>query len=248
MNFQANKVSRNWINPAKVSQIAFGIRYQSHYTISDFSGSILDRVLHANRTPFGSDIFPVTQKDLFEHHLVHPANESLLRLGPQDTLLRLPIDTNDVEVVQSAAEDFENFILEPIREITNLGNILRYGFVLQLDCKTSDLLDSPINLYVPKEFSGANNLVMRFTKRLPAEEGLFKERVEDYRNVIYTIEESDKGAVRLSLDFQLYFKPALTAEDWKTRSFPKFVDQGLKHFQKEFKPWFQQFRRLSEVA
>ena len=243
-----NLISKNWIYPATITQLAFGLRYQSHYKVSDLSGTVLDQILRAKGTPFGGDLFPLTQKQMYEHFLLNPDTDALLRLAPQDTLLRLPLTTQDVGIVQNAANDFQLFILNPLQKITDLENITRFGFLLQLDCKDSDLSPSPIKSYVPGEFPDANSLNMRFTKRLKTEDGLLKQRINDYRYVIYTIEESEKGAIRLSLDYQYYFTPPLDSQDWKSKLFTDFVNQGLLYFQKEFTPWLRKHGRFREAA
>jgi hypothetical protein len=248
MSKNLSLISKDWVKPGNITQVALGLRYQSHHRVSDLSGTVIDRVLKTKGTPFGSQLFPVAQKQIYEHYLGNPDTEALLRLAPQDTLLRLPMDTQDIGIVQKAAEDFQLFVLNPLVEITELENILRFGFLLQLDCKSDDLVNPPIKSYVPKEFPDANSLSMRFTKRLKTEDGLFKKRISDYRYVIYTIEESEQGLVRLSLDYQHYFIPALDSQDWKSKPFTDFVNQGLLHFQKEFTPWLRKYGRLKEAA
>ena len=50
---------------------------------------------------------------------------------------------------------------------------------------------------------------MRFGRRVAVEEALAKKRVDDYRNVIYTVDQNESGAVHFSINYQDYFQPFL---------------------------------------
>lgn len=235
------------MSPSPISRITFGVRYEPQYTLRDRMGSVVDAILRSDGTPFSPEVFPLSTADTTEQVLLHPTDGSVLRISHQDTILQLPMDSRNLDWIHGVGEDFERFVLRPLREISRLSNILRYGVLLNLD-NVKGLKSRPIQRYVASEFQDANTLVMRFSRRLPAEEALVRKRVEDYRNAIYNLKESEDGTVAMSIDYQEYFKPPLDAKDWADKPFSKFVSRGLGYFESDFNRWFGSLAEVAEVA
>ena len=231
-----------------IRRLVFGVRYESQFAVFDRMGSVLDSVLRAKGTPFGPDIFPLSQMVPYEYILSDQESGRRLRMTQSDAILEWPVKTGNLKTVQEVADHFEVFVLAPLRNI-GVGGILRYGALLEVKkAAASSYRNPPINRYLSPEFKNANSLAIRFSKRLSSEEALAKKEVKDFRNVIYTLEQSEEGEVSVSLDYQEYFQPLLDREDWSKRPFSKFVGRGIGYFEGEFQSWLEKLIGVPEVA
>jgi hypothetical protein len=239
----ADKLSR--ISPVAIARMAFGVRYEPQFKVFDYLGELIDAILRANGTPFGPEVFPQTQTDGNERILVNPEKGHILRLNQQDTTLLWNIETRSLDDVLSLATDFHNYVLAPLRRDSGVSNILRYGMMFGLKQLTA-LKNPPLARYLANDFSASSltSLAMRFTRRLPSHEAMFRKHVDDFRNVIYVVEESEKGEVQTSVDYQEHFKPMLDEGDWNKRPFPTFAGQGLDYFESDVLKWLKSFSEV----
>ncbi|MGA8871656.1 MAG: hypothetical protein WB460_11000, partial [Candidatus Acidiferrales bacterium] len=192
---------------------------------------------------------PFNQTLPMQYRLLNPDENSELLVNSQDTILQMPVETRNASLINELGRDFQEYVLRPLRKIGGVKNIARYGLVLHFkEDKTATLDNPPIAHYLSSDFPKANTLFMRFSRRLPADEALAKKRVEDYRNVIYDLEESDTGEVRFSIDYQEYFQPSLDASEWDERPFSKFADRGTDYIEGELQRWLRTFAAAHEVA
>ena len=235
-------------SPVPIESIVFGLRYEPKYAIMDQVGSVIDAVLREEYTPFGPKTFPLCQSSSMEHKLYNTDTHDSLRITQSDTILQLGIASRDFSRINARADDFDKFIIEPLKEDCRLNHIERFGFVCRLAECGADMKTQPIVHYLQQDFPSARNLTMRFTRRLPSTDAVVKKAVGDYRNAIYTLEQDEEGNVRVSIDYQEYFKPSLDSDDWKKKSFPDFISRGLEYFDGEFGRWFNKLHSDSEVA
>ncbi len=236
------------MTPVPINRVAFGVRFEPRYTLLDTLGAVVDRILRSPGTPFGPTVFPLSTRTPNEQALLNEDTGSLLRLSQSDALLSLSLDTRMVADINPIANDFQQFVLENLRQLAKVRNIIRYGVLFELrECKASLAL-APIERYVQQDFKDARSLSLRFTRRLPSLEALAKRSVDDFRNVIYTIKESESGEVRILIDYQEYFDPHLSAKEWDKRSFPRFVERGIGYYEGEFQLWLKNFNKEDEAA
>ena len=172
-------------------------------------------------------------------------------MGSADTKISSCVHTSPMHTVSNAdylralsdrAVEFDEFILRPLREIVRLHAVARYGVLIEFRCDRTALRHPPIERYLSSEFSHpsrVNSLNMRFTRRLAADVALVKRGVEDFRNVIYTLQEDDDGKITVAIDYQEYFNPFLSVEERGKRTFPKFVWQAESYFRGEFYKWLE---------
>lgn len=241
----------NWFAPIEIDQLIFGVRYERRHSVLDHIGAVSDEILRAKETPFGPDVFPLLQALPHEHRLLDPDSEALLRITASDTILILPTHLDNVEGLAKAASDFDTFVLEPLRRISKVSGIVRHGVVLNLSGESANLANPPIKRFLASELAlmtRANSVSIRFTKRLATDEALTRKDVDDYRNVIYNIGESEEGDVNISVDYQQYFKPSLSGSEWSERSFPRFVWGANGYFKGEFSKWLERSVGIAEVA
>lgn len=235
--------------PAELDRIAFGVRYEPQLKLLDRLGTVMDEILRTDGTPFGGERFPLSETLPMQYRLLNPDNNSELLINSQDTILQVPLGTRDATRVIELGEDFQEFVLEPLRKQGNVRNIARYGALLQFkEDKGTTFVNPPIAHYLSSDFPKANTLGMRFSRRLAVEEALAKKRVDDYRNAIYTVDQNESGGVRFSIDYQAYFQPFLDAGEWSDRPFSSFVTKGVEYVEGEFQRWLKTFAAASEVA
>lgn len=235
--------------PGQIEGLVFGVRYEPQLKLLDTAGAVLDEILHAEDSPFDTDIFPFSEAGPVQYSLVDNDRKSSILINAQDTILQMPVHTNDASRVNDLGRDFDEYVLGPLKKIGKVKNIVRYGVLLQFkEQKITSPENSPITRYLSADFPKANSLVMRFTRRIPMEEALAMKRVEDYRSAIYSIGQSENGKMQVSIDFQEYFQPMLSAEDWKSKPFSAFVDHGTDYVEGEFQRWFEKFLAVSEGA
>jgi hypothetical protein len=240
-----------WLAPMRLKEFAFGVQYEPQHSIMDHIGTISDQILRAKNSPFSSALFPFLQTLPHESRLfgsdLDSDSDTLLRITARDTILSLPVPSDNIDSLQQVATDFDEFALEPLRRIAKLTAIGRYGVLLKLTGKSKDLRHPPIERYL-SDLPRANSLFIRFTKRLATDEALTRKDVEDYRNVIFTAEQSEEGDVNISIDYQQYFLPSLSASEWADRPFPRFVWAASGYFREELTRWLEESIGVAEVA
>jgi hypothetical protein len=235
--------------PAEIQQLAFGVRYDTQFKLLDRIGEVIEEILHADGTPFGPQRFTLSDSAIYQYRLLNENGDSSLTINTQDTILQLPMKTKNESHVDDWASDFEEYVLGPLRKIGGVRNIVRYGVLFRFKEEDAISLENPpIKRYLSNEFPSANSLAMHFSRRLAMDEALVKKRVNDFRNAIYSLGQSDSGKVQVSIDYQQYFQPALDRGEWDDRPFTEFVRQGNRYVHGEFHNWFQKFAAVLEVA
>jgi hypothetical protein len=234
--------------PVPISRVAFGIRYEPHYGLLDTIGSVVDAVLRERGSPFNPDTFPHSSATPHEHALLNEETDNYLRINHSDTILSFAVDTRNLSRVRELAHDFNDYVVVPLRKIAHLRSIVRTGLIVTLTNAREVFKTTPITHYLAADFPNATTMTMKFSRRLPSEEAMVKKRVNDFRNVIYFVNESEKGDVTVTIDYQEYYSPPLDAGEWDDRPFPKFVDRGLNYFEGEFQRWLQRLGAKAGVA
>ena len=235
--------------PTEIQQLAFGVRYDTQFKLLDRIGEVIEEILQADGTPFGPDRFTLSDSAIYQYRLMNEKGDNWLTINTQDTILQLPMKTKNESQVDDWASDFQEYVLGPLRKIGGVRNIVRYGVLFRFkEEDASSLENPPVKRYLSTEFPSANSLAMHFNRRLAMDEALVKKRVNDFRNAIYRVVQSESGNVQVSIDYQQYFKPSLDVGEWDDRPFPDFVRQGTRYVHGEFHEWFQKFTAVPEVA
>lgn len=236
--------------PAQVTRIAMGVRYQPQYSVTDFLGTIVDRILRAKGSPFTPDYFPFSRATPSGHILLSGDDPSdrVLQINQQDTILQVPLGARDTTVIARLAQQFEAFILGPIRDITGIGNVIRYGVVLHFDNCGASMPVTPIKRFLGDDFPNTRQLSLQLIRRMSTEEALVRRDVNDYAQAIYSFDQSEDGQVNLSLDSQRMFEPALDTSEWASRPFVSFVDRSLTFIAGESARLLPGSRSLSEAS
>jgi len=231
-----------------IERIAFGIRYQRRYEVMDRVGAIVDRILHSSGTPFGPSKFPYINREPELHVLLNPDTKEELRLTESDAILEMKIDSRKTSDIKTLAEHYAAFVLDALRDIARLSSIVRYGVLFRLQECHSSLQETPAEHFIKPDFQDTRSLSLRFTRRLAVMEALARKNVNDYKNVIYTVKQTEEGKVKIWIDYQEYFSPELNSKEWSQRPFTNFVDHGIEYFLGEFQGWLRTLTKKTEAA
>lgn len=234
--------------PIAIEQIAFGVRFQPRYELLDSVGKIVDRILRTKGSPFDSNTFPYSSRDASEHRLINPTTGDNLRLTDSDAILEMQLKSRKTSDVKVLAENYSTYILDSLREVIRLQDIIRYGVLFRLEECHSAITVSPVDHFLQNDFKDARSLSLRFTRRLPVLEALARKNVDDYRNVIYTVKQSEDGDVKVWVDYQEIFNPQLDYKEWAKKPFADFVDRGISYFHGEFQTWLKKLIGKHEAA
>lgn len=230
------------IDRPSIQRIAFGVRYDPQWAVADRRGAIIDQILWATGTPFGPETFPETSRIGDTHILINTDTGDTLKLSERDIILEMHIES-DLSQVSELAKGFQQYAIRPLRDTAKAKNINRYGALFRLEECGRHLAESPVAHFLHRDFDQARSLNLRFTRRLGTMEAVAKKRVNDYRNLIYTIAQSEQGEVKISFDYQQYFDPSLDQREWQERPFSLFVDGAVDYFDREFRKWLDRFTR-----
>jgi hypothetical protein len=234
--------------PVPVARVALGVRYEVRWSVADRLGAIVDRILRQGGTPFTPEMFPRTIREESSQTILNPETQDSLRITQQDTILDQHLDTRDLTAVTDLGEQFDRYVLTPLREVADVRDIIRYGMLFRLaECQAS-LGESPVQRFLGNDFENVRALTMRFERRLPAMEAFVRKGVNDFRNVFYVLDQAADGEVNLAMDYQHYFAPPLGADEWNKRPFSSFVGHGVDFARNEFMRWFEKFAAKHEAA
>jgi len=236
------------VSPLEIATIAYGVRFTPLFGMMDKAGSIIDMILRTSGTPYGPKKFFSVRSNQVERALVNDKTNEYLRFTDRDIILELKINSRKLNDIYNHAVNFENFVLKPIHNLVKLDKIQRYGILFKLSECNSQLVKTPIQHFLAPDIDNANSLSLSFTKKLPVLEAQVKKGVSDYRNVIYIAQQSEKGEVTLSIDYQKYYIPPLEYEEFKEKPFPDFVDSGISYYKKNYISWLDKLINSTEVA
>ena len=228
--------------------VAMGVRYEPQYRIGDSMGTLVDSILHAAGGPYNPAFFPLSNASPVQQELFNPDTGDKLRINQSDTILELNIQSKELTKILQVAKDFSHFVLGPMQKIARLGRILRYGMVVRFDESGTDALQRPTRRFADPELPKPRDLGVRFSYRLPTEEGFSRKHVNDYRNLIFSIFENQSGQVALAFDYQKYFSPMLEASEISSHPFPTFVEDAIHYHKTQFAKWIDILKRTGEAA
>lgn len=233
--------------PAEIQHLVFGVRYDPQFKVMDQIGAVVDEILRADGTPFDPETFPLSEATPQHHRLLNNETDSWLVVSTQDTILQLQVNTKNEGRVNELAQGFQEYVLQPLRKFGGVKNIARYGVMFRFkEVDAYSFQNPPIKRFLSPDFPQANGMAMQFNRRLGVEEALVRKSVNDFRNAIYSVRQSEAGKAQVSIDYQRYFDPLLDSTD--SKPFPAFVGQGTEYIHGEFERWFQKFAAPAEVA
>jgi hypothetical protein len=242
---QTSEVRKGGVVISPISKVVFGLRFGPLYQLGDALGAIVDDILRAPGTPFGPLVFPLSQKGLTTHVLHHNSRGDSLSITERDIVLTMA-GSETLEQVDRLGEQFNAFVLGAVKRHMTMRMVSRYGMILELADVRSELRTSLMREYLGDD-SDAHDISLRYSRRLQTEEAHFRKGVNDFRNLIFTLQQDQESAL-ISLDYQLYLDPALDSEDWKKKPFDQFVRSGTSYASSSFDAWLSRLLKSPQVA
>lgn len=210
-----------------------GIRYRETFTIADNLGAIIDDILQSKNSKFKANIFPYIQHtDRDEDVLFDLANNL-----PKDKLTintsNIVLDVQDLNKIplNKGITAFKDTIIKYIMHEYTIGHINRLGFIKRYVLEDKEIINKFVSGTVGRGFAEVNDINLQFSKRIPIDESLIKENINDYRNVIINIiKKNGINKLYLSVDYQHYYSPML--EKTSQIEFDKFLDNANQYIDK----------------
>lgn len=226
-----------------IERVAFGIRYAPQYRVRDTLGVIIDAILRSD--PFNPDVFPESQVEPSQHTLLNPTNGDRLTITQADALLDITLKTSELAKVSGVAKHFNTIVVKELKHFCNIGGAFRFGLLMRFAELPSDAYECPAKKYADEAISShpAKKLSLQSSYTLPTQEGFTKRGVEDYRSVIYTMNQEEPDRFSIAVDYQHYFDPLLSAQDWSAPLYERFVDGALAYHQSTVSKWVDTLAR-----
>lgn len=226
--------------PIPIRQIAFGVNFGPQWAVVDRLGTVADEILDSE--PFNPAVFTMSHRQRSSQVLLNPDTDDSLALSERDCILKMNTTSRKLDDVRTLATNFEQHIVAAMLK-GGMRDANRYGVLLRLEECGGSLGVKPLERYLTQEGGEPRMMDLRFTRRLPSELARAKKDVNDFRNLIYLISQSEEGEVEFAVDYQEYFNPALDRREIETKSFARFVDDALSFYSKSYQTWLGQFRR-----
>jgi len=193
-----------------IFRITVGIRYQRSFGLLDSTGEIVDSILHDDDSPFAHDFFTEIAESIDRGKiLARAAGQTRLSINSDDLIFQYSFESGDdfkkrfEWISKKCVPYFINKILSPHR----VKKYMRLGMVFSHDLPNPPFLNQSVINLTDDSFSNPETIVVRFSKRLPVDEALVKKGVNDWENVIFTVQNKTSSTVNLEVDLQHYFDP-----------------------------------------
>lgn len=236
------------ISPRTLSRVVFGIRYGPAYRVGDGIGTIVDEILRGPGTPFGPAVFPQSHSSQHKHTLFNPDNGDRLVVSERDLLLSMQPGLPSPEAVPALAALYQKHVLDIVLEVIQPQDAVRYGVLVELG-KDLPRFDCPLSeTWLPADRSDVDDYSVQFAQRYPARDGVLKKGVEDFVRTITTVRKPRGEDPTVTFDYQEYFEPALTLQQWKSKTFYSFAAAAVRHLEGTFFAWLDGVLKQIEAA
>ena len=138
-----------------LKSVTIGVRYQPQYRVRDYMGTLTDAVLRAAGSPFNEKVFPFSETTPERQNLTDPETGNTLTVNQQDTLLGFRLDTDNLNDISELGKQFQTFILEPLRKICGVSQIVRYGVLVRFNEQKTVGLEYPSVRYRDPDLPGS---------------------------------------------------------------------------------------------
>lgn len=197
-----------------VTDITFGIRFQTNFRVADFLGQFTERIVSwdDDYNPFKNNYFHRQTQNHREMHLECISSDdkenSYLKININDIIFRhvFPADTN-FNQWYAFVESVARYIVRLMNDFS-LGNVLRLWIIYNHKSKlNSEKIDTVVNLLTNSKISAPNEFSCTFSKSIIDPASLLDKDNDDFINIIFGFWKSSLES-QISIDYQMYFKPS----------------------------------------
>ncbi len=192
--------------------LAIGVRFRANFSIEDQLGTIIDEILYSEKSYFNPTRFPQVRALMGSKILYNERTQDRMEIDNSNIIINVNfaddgIKKEDSEMVKRM---FEEQIVNGIMKNFKIKEIVRVGYIKRYIYKMENLADSFVNKTIGSTLGGINDINLSFSKKFPTSEGLIKQDVHDYDNVIFNvIKKSDLNEIFMAIDYQRYYHPFL---------------------------------------
>jgi hypothetical protein len=227
----------------KITELTFGIRFKRSFRIADKSGEIIDDVLTSKQSPFSSKTFPQIQTSKLEKVIFNDQTGDYLRINTDDLILAFNVDHNFENKFEWLKLNVAKYFQEQLFRKFNIQNIRRIGIVFAHELPKSNKLRDSIPALTNNLVDIPNETSLSFSKKTPVSEALMKKNVNDYKNSIYILQETD-DSFKANFDFQHYYEPII--EDLRDCRLDEVFDSAKNGLEMSFHPWLKNYVKETE--
>lgn len=219
--------------------IVIGVRFRANFSVEDQIGRIVDDIIYAEDSFFGSNVFPYVQSNVGKKRLVNENTNDSLLVDNSNIILEINFgSTFKSSDANKIIDQFHNQIIKGIMKKFAIREIMRVGFVKRYIFKLEGLADRFVNKTIGKTLEGINDINLSFSKKIPVPEAFIKKNINDYDNAIFNvIKKSDLSEIFMSIDYQRYFDPFLESTTQENFSFKEFVNCAEQFNNGKYLPW-----------
>lgn len=224
--------------------ITIGIRFARSFRILDASGEIVDHILYSEISPFDNNFFTVVQENTNrEKILTNDENSDYLRINTDDIILGIHAGTDYDEKLNWLTDKVLPYFEETLFQKYKIHNIRRFGIIFHHRIKKTDKLKSLIHTFTSNAVSNPSNISISFSEKLAAVEAKVKKKVNDYKNVIYTFQNTDRGLI-VEMDYQYYYSPV--NEDLRDCKISNTIKSATEYLENSFYKWLENYNKSDE--
>lgn len=226
--------------------ISIGMRFGPSFSLCDESGSIVDYLLYTEGSYFNKEMFPRVSLNPFQVRVENPETGDYLSISQQDIVLNCNFSDTIVEIDQNMApiirmEDIsdinENFqiFLDFLKELS-IDRIKRLGYINRYVFDIPDLTNHVLKSLTSQSEDMVRDIHTRFSKKYPVPESMVKRDINNYHNVIYTVEKKiESDDLEVSIDYQEMYEPNL--EETSKIDIKKFLEKMERYNLETFPRW-----------
>jgi hypothetical protein len=194
--------------------VAVGVRYRNNFSIEDKLGSIVDVLLYGSGSLLNAVTFPMAGAALTAKRLDNPKTGDTLIINNTNIVLDVNFSEHiPKEKAGDLIDEFFRTVTGKIYKIVDIHEVYLIGVVYKYAITDTS---SSVPLY--KSFQDltvddVSSIRVNFTKKILLPDGQVKKEVNDYENVICTLEmeQSKKGEYLFQVDYQRIFAPQLAS-------------------------------------
>lgn len=219
----------------KIVGFAFGIRMVKSFSIEDKLGAIIDEILYSEKSEFNEKFFPEVKEGQGAKQLFDAKHQNKFTISPRDFIFEYNLKKNFDREFEKFLDSFEDIILKNVFKKFEIKNIARFGFIIKLELNEKDELLTEVSDVIKKHKGINDSLSLRFNVITKKPIKLGKIVTEDYDNEIITYtKEKSESPLYLTVDYQKYFKPELSAIKDATMDFGTFCKKSLQVFKQKY--------------
>ena len=223
--------------------IALGVRFRPNFSLEDKLGEIVDSILYSKDSLFDQKIFPEVNYNIGTKTLMNKDNNNKLVVDYSNIVLEIGFeensgfeknDTNDI------IEAFRRQIINGVLKQHHVQDIIRTGYIQRHIFNIEGLAQLFINKTLGDTVDGVKEISLKFTKKLPLALSLVKQDVNDYDNVIYTVNKrSNESSISIAMDYQSFSDPYL--ENSESINFHQFIHRANNYSKNNFLTWINSY-------